>query len=59
MRRSLDTNICGYILRGEPLDMVERFFKIDRSPSFGFPPLSPQSCVSEQPSWVFPGFWPE
>jgi len=31
MRRSLDTNICSYILRKHPADMVERFASLDRS----------------------------
>jgi tRNA(fMet)-specific endonuclease VapC len=31
MRRTLDTNICSYILRRHPADMVERFASLDRS----------------------------
>ncbi len=31
MRRTLDTNICSYILRRHPLDMIERFANLDRS----------------------------
>ena len=31
MRRTLDTNICSYILRRHPPDMVERFASLDRS----------------------------
>ena len=31
MRRTLDTNICSYILRRHPPDMVERFSSLDRS----------------------------
>lgn len=31
MRRTLDTNICSYILRRHPPDMVERFSNLDRS----------------------------
>ena len=31
MRRTLDTNICSYILRKHPADMVERFASLDRS----------------------------
>ncbi len=30
MRRTLDTNICSYILRRRPADMVERFARLDR-----------------------------
>jgi tRNA(fMet)-specific endonuclease VapC len=30
MRRTLDTNICSYILRRHPPDMVERFAVLDR-----------------------------
>lgn len=31
MRRTLDTNICSYILRRHPADMIERFATLDRS----------------------------
>ncbi|MEY4711254.1 MAG: hypothetical protein RIS88_704 [Pseudomonadota bacterium] len=31
MRRTLDTNICSYILRRHPLEMIERFATLDRS----------------------------
>ncbi len=31
MRRTLDTNICSYILRRHPLEMIERFANLDRS----------------------------
>ncbi len=31
MRRTLDTNICSYILRKHPEDMVARFASLDRS----------------------------
>lgn len=31
MRRTLDTNICSYILRRHPLGMIERFAELDRS----------------------------
>ena len=31
MRRTLDTNICSYILRKHPADMIERFAGLDRS----------------------------
>lgn len=31
MRRTLDTNICSYILRRHPPDMVERFAGLERS----------------------------
>jgi tRNA(fMet)-specific endonuclease VapC len=31
MRRTLDTNICSYILRKHPADMVERFASLERS----------------------------
>ncbi|MDP2416752.1 MAG: type II toxin-antitoxin system VapC family toxin [Hydrogenophaga sp.] len=30
MRRTLDTNICSYILRRHPASMVERFAALDR-----------------------------
>jgi tRNA(fMet)-specific endonuclease VapC len=30
MRRTLDTNICSYILRRHPVDMVARFANLDR-----------------------------
>ncbi len=30
MRRTLDTNICSYVLRRRPLQMVERFRQLDR-----------------------------
>lgn len=30
MRRTLDTNICSYILRRHPLGMIERFAALDR-----------------------------
>ena len=30
MRRTLDTNICSYILRRRPASMVERFAELDR-----------------------------
>lgn len=30
MRRTLDTNICSYILRRHPASMVERFAELDR-----------------------------
>lgn len=30
MRRTLDTNICSYILRRHPLEMIERFAALDR-----------------------------
>ena len=30
MRRTLDTNICSYILRNHPLSMLERFASLDR-----------------------------
>ena len=30
MRRTLDTNICSYILRRHPVDMVARFATLDR-----------------------------
>lgn len=30
MRRTLDTNICSYILRKRPADMVERFAMLDK-----------------------------
>jgi tRNA(fMet)-specific endonuclease VapC len=30
MRRTLDTNICSYILRRHPASMIERFAKLDR-----------------------------
>lgn len=30
MRRTLDTNICSYILRRHPPDMIERFSTLDR-----------------------------
>lgn len=29
MRRTLDTNICSYILRRHPADMIERFATLD------------------------------
>jgi tRNA(fMet)-specific endonuclease VapC len=31
MRRTLDTNICSYILRRHPVNMIERFASLDRS----------------------------
>jgi tRNA(fMet)-specific endonuclease VapC len=31
MRRTLDTNICSYILRRHPLAMIERFAGLDRA----------------------------
>ena len=31
MRRTLDTNICSYILRRHPVSMIERFATIERS----------------------------
>jgi tRNA(fMet)-specific endonuclease VapC len=31
MRKTLDTNICSYILRRHPADMLERFAGLDRS----------------------------
>lgn len=31
MRRTLDTNICSYILRRHPASMIERFATLDRS----------------------------
>ncbi|MFN5349320.1 MAG: type II toxin-antitoxin system VapC family toxin [Polaromonas sp.] len=31
MRRTLDTNICSYILRRHPASMIERFAGLDRS----------------------------
>jgi tRNA(fMet)-specific endonuclease VapC len=31
MRRTLDTNICSYILRRHPAGMIERFSLLDRS----------------------------
>ena len=31
MRRTLDTNICSYILRRHPASMIERFGGLDRS----------------------------
>ena len=31
MRRTLDTNICSYILRRHPASMIERFAELDRS----------------------------
>lgn len=31
MRRTLDTNICSYILRRHPQAMIERFATLDRS----------------------------
>ena len=30
MRRSLDTNICSYILRRHPAEMIERFASLDK-----------------------------
>lgn len=30
MRRTLDTNICSYILRRHPPDMIQRFASLDR-----------------------------
>ena len=30
MRRTLDTNICSYILRRHPVSMIERFAGLDR-----------------------------
>ena len=30
MRRTLDTNICSYILRRHPVSMIERFATLDR-----------------------------
>ncbi|HAL39249.1 MAG TPA: VapC toxin family PIN domain ribonuclease [Polaromonas sp.] len=30
MRRTLDTNICSYVLRRRPASMVERFTELDR-----------------------------
>jgi tRNA(fMet)-specific endonuclease VapC len=30
MRRTLDTNICSYVLRRRPASMVERFAELDR-----------------------------
>jgi tRNA(fMet)-specific endonuclease VapC len=30
MQRTLDTNICSYILRRHPVQMIERFAKIDK-----------------------------
>ena len=30
MRRTLDTNICSYVLRKRPVQMVERFRQLDR-----------------------------
>ena len=30
MRRTLDTNICSYILRRHPANMIERFAALDR-----------------------------
>ena len=30
MRRTLDTNICSYVLRRRPPEMVERFRQLDR-----------------------------
>ena len=30
MRRTLDTNICSYILRRRPIDMIERFSTLDK-----------------------------
>lgn len=31
MRRTLDTNICSYILRRHPAEMIERFASLDKS----------------------------
>lgn len=31
MRRTLDTNICSYILRRHPPEMIERFAALDRT----------------------------
>jgi tRNA(fMet)-specific endonuclease VapC len=31
MRRTLDTNICSYILRRHPAEMTERFASLDKS----------------------------
>lgn len=31
MRKTLDTNICSYILRRHPAEMLERFATLDRS----------------------------
>lgn len=31
MRRTLDINICRYILRRHPVSMIERFSRLDRS----------------------------
>lgn len=31
MRRTLDTNICSYILRRHPPEMIERFATLDRN----------------------------
>lgn len=31
MRRTLDTNICSYILRRHPPEMIDRFAALDRS----------------------------
>lgn len=31
MRRTLDTNICSYILRRHPVEVIERFASLDRS----------------------------
>ncbi len=31
MRRTLDTNICSYILRRHPIHMIERFASLDRT----------------------------
>lgn len=30
MRRTLDTNICSYILRRHPIEMIQRFAQLDR-----------------------------
>jgi tRNA(fMet)-specific endonuclease VapC len=30
MRRTLDTNICSYVLRRRPASMIERFAELDR-----------------------------
>lgn len=31
MRRTLDTNICSYILRHQPQEMIQRFTNLDRN----------------------------
>ena len=52
MRRTLDTNICSYVLRRHPASMIERFAALDLGPATLSPADLGPALLEPHASWM-------